>query len=228
MSINLDTSIEWFKSKIGKVTYSMIGKRDGSDGTGDCSGMVVTALVKGGASSPGWLLNTEYMHDWLLSNDFELIAFNKSWDMKKGDIVILGLKGQSNGAAGHTFMAVDGTNAIDCAWYGSTTVNAVRIRNENVQPYSMGFYVYRLRTKSTSKPKVNPNYWDTAGRIEVLKDVPTYNKNFTKQDPNWKLKKGTVIDTSGIVITSSGSTHARVGENPNLFVTLSKEYVKRF
>ena len=81
---------------------------------------------------------------------------------------------------------------------------------------------------NTSKPKVNPNYWDTAGRIEVLKDVPTYNKNFTKQDPNWKLKKGTVIDTSGIVVTSSGSTHARVGENPNLFVTLSKEYVKRF
>lgn len=82
--------------------------------------------------------------------------------------------------------------------------------------------------KSVTKPKVNPNYWDTAGRIEVLKDVPTYNKDFTKKDSNWKLKKGTVIDTSGIVITSSGSTHARVGENPNLFVTLSKEFVKRF
>ena len=159
MSINLDTSIEWFKSKVGKVTYSMTGKRDGSDGTGDCSGMVVTALVKGGASNPGWLLNTEYMHDWLLSNNFELIAFNKSWEMKKGDVVILGLKGQSSGAAGHTFMAVNETNAIDCAWYGSTTVNAVRIRNENVQPYSMGFYVYRLKTNNSVKPivPIQPN-----------------------------------------------------------------------
>lgn len=64
---------------------------------------------------------------------------------EKGDVVILGLKGQSGGAAGHTFMAVDGTNAIDCAWYGSTTVNAVRVRNENVQPYSMGLMFIELK-----------------------------------------------------------------------------------
>ncbi|MDT2781376.1 peptidoglycan amidohydrolase family protein [Vagococcus fluvialis] len=165
MSINLDKSIEWFKSMSG-TTYSMTGNRDGSDGTGDCSGMVVTALMKGGASNPGWLLNTDSMHDWLIRIGFELIAFNKSWDMKKGDVVILGLKGQSGGAAGHTFMAVDGTNAIDCAWYDSTTVNAVRVRNENVQPYSMGFYVYRLKTDNIEKP-VEPS------KPEINKPNPT-------------------------------------------------------
>ncbi len=165
MSINLDKSIQWFKSMSG-TTYSMSGSRNGSDGTGDCSGMVVTALMKGGAPNPGWLLNTDSMHDWLLRIGFELIAFNKSWNMKKGDVVILGLKGQSGGAAGHTFMAVDGTNAIDCAWYGSTSVNAVRVRNENVQPYSMGFYVYRLKNNNevpskpeTSKPQPAPSGW---------------------------------------------------------------------
>lgn len=79
-----------------------------------------------------------------------------------------------------------------------------------------------------TKPKVKSNYWNTAGRIELLKDTPTWNKNFTKKDQNWFFKKGSVIDTSGIVITSTGSTHARVGTNPNLMITLNKEYVKRF
>lgn len=156
MAINLDKSIEWFKSKVGKVTYSMTGSRNGSDGTGDCSGMVVTALMDGGAPDPGWLLNTDSMHNWLLKCGFELIAFNKSWDMKKGDVVILGLKEQSGGAAGHTFMAVDGTNVIDCAWYGSSYVNAVRIRNENAQPYSMGFYVYRLKNSNVDTSPITP------------------------------------------------------------------------
>lgn len=81
---------------------------------------------------------------------------------------------------------------------------------------------------TVNKPKVKDNYWNTAGRIELLKDTPTWNKDFTKKDPNWFFKKGSVIDTSGIVIISSGSTQARVGTNPNLMITLSKEYVKRF
>lgn len=81
---------------------------------------------------------------------------------------------------------------------------------------------------TVNKPKVKANYWNTAGRIELLKDTPTWNKDFTKKDQNWFFKKGSVIDTSGIVITSSGSTHARVGTNPNLMITLDKSYVKRF
>lgn len=81
---------------------------------------------------------------------------------------------------------------------------------------------------TVSKPKVKSNYWNTAGRIELLKDTPTWNKDFTKKDPNWFFKKGSVIDTSGIVIMPNGDTHARVGTNPNLMITLNKEYVKRF
>lgn len=154
MAINIDKAISWFKSMSG-TRYSMNGSRNGSDGTGDCSGMVVTALYKGGASKPAWLYNTDSMHDWLIANGFELIAFNKSWNMQKGDVIILGLKGQSTGAAGHTALAVDGKNIIDCAWYGSSSVNAVRVRNENQLPYSMGFYVYRLkkRTSTVNKPQ---------------------------------------------------------------------------
>lgn len=81
---------------------------------------------------------------------------------------------------------------------------------------------------TVNKPKVKANYWNTAGRIELLKDTPTWNKDFTKKDPNWFFKKGSVIDTSGIVIMPNGNTHARVGQNPNLMITLDKSYVKRF
>lgn len=159
MAVNMDKAINWFKSKVGKVTYSMSGSRNGSDGTGDCSGMVVTALYNGGASKPSWLYNTDSMHDYLIANGFQLISFNKSWNMQKGDVIITGLKGQSTGAAGHTAIAVDGNNIIDCAWYGSTAVNAVRIHSETDMPYHVGFYVYRLKNggnTTAAKPKPTP------------------------------------------------------------------------
>lgn len=162
MAVNMDKAINWFKSKVGKVTYSMSGSRNGSDGTGDCSGMVVTALYNGGASKPAWLYNTDSMHDYLIANGFELVAFNKSWNMQKGDVIITGLKGQSTGAAGHTAIAVDGNNIIDCAWYGSTAVNAVRVHSETDMPYygsDIAFYVYRLKndgSETAVKPKPTP------------------------------------------------------------------------
>lgn len=85
-----------------------------------------------------------------------------------------------------------------------------------------------LKPLKPLKPKPNAKHWNTAGRIEILKDTPTWNKDFTKKDPNWFFKKGSVIDTSGIVIMPNGNTHARVGQNPNLMITLDKSYVKRF
>lgn len=175
MAVNMDKAINWFKTKVGKVTYSMSGSRNGSDGTGDCSGMVVTALYNGGASKPSWLYNTDSMHDYLIANGFQLVAFNKSWNMQKGDVIITGLKGQSGGASGHTAIAVDGNNIIDCAWYGSTAVNAVRIHSETDMPYHVGFYVYRLKNggnttaakpkPETSKPSVNDSikWYDEKG-----------------------------------------------------------------
>lgn len=183
MAINLDKAIQWFKGMSG-TTYSMTGARNGSDGTGDCSGMVVTALMKGGATKASWLYNTDSMHQYLLDNQFELISFNKEWKMQKGDVVILGIKGQSGGAAGHTFIAVDNVNAIDCAWYGSSTVNAVRIRPESVQPYGMGYYVYRLKNSNKT----------TSGTV----NKPTPKPKPSKPNNNgWYLEKGTFKSDNG-------------------------------
>ena len=226
MAINIDKAISWFKSMSG-TRYSMSGSRNGSDGTGDCSGMLVTALYKGGASKPAWLYNTDSMHDWLIANGFELIAFNKSWNMQKGDVIILGLKGQSTGAAGHTALAIDGTNIIDCAWYGSSSVNAVRVRNENQLPYSMGFYVYRLKKGSTtvSKPQ-EKNYYQSGNYFVALQDLKTYNRDFSKVDNTWEFKKGSKFAVREIVKMPNGATHAQVAGLGNTYVTLAKSHVK--
>lgn len=157
MTVNINKAISWFESMKG-TRYSMNGSRNGSDGTGDCSGMVVTALYKGGASKPAWLYNTDSMAPWLEKNGFKLIATNKEWNMQRGDVIIWGRQGASGGAAGHTAIAVNGRDMIDCAWYGSSSVNAVRIRPESQGPYNMGWRVYRLSGgASTPAPKPSTN-----------------------------------------------------------------------
>lgn len=145
MAINIETAINnMYTLKNHGIRYSMTGSRTGADGTGDCSGTIYDSLRKAGASNAGWVLNTDSMHSWLIKNGFELIATNKEWPMKRGDIVILGKKGASGGAAGHVFLAVDGTNAIHCTWKNSSA-NGVYVDNEATMPYSMGWYVYRLK-----------------------------------------------------------------------------------
>lgn len=150
MAINIETAINnMYALKNRGIRYSMTGSRTGADGTGDCSGTIYDSLRKAGASNAGWILNTDSMHSWLIKNGFELIAENREWPMKRGDIVILGKKGASGGAAGHVFLAVDGTNAIHCTWKNASA-NGVYVDNEATMPYSMGWYVYRLRGGSVS------------------------------------------------------------------------------
>lgn len=80
---------------------------------------------------------------------------------------------------------------------------------------------------TVSKPKVKSNYYDTAGKLQILKRTQCYNEDWSKADPNWIFEKGTIIDTQDIQITSGGSTHARVGYQPNTWITLCKDNVKR-
>lgn len=149
--VNIDTTIGNMYELMRRATrYSMYGSRIGSDGTADCSGALYDSLRKGGASNAGWILNTDSMHAWLVQNGFKLIAQNQSWSMKRGDVIIFGLRGSSGGAAGHVVIAIDGSNVIHCNY----SANGVSVNNENTLPYSMGFYVYRL--ESGSSPAVVP------------------------------------------------------------------------
>lgn len=142
MAVNIEAAINYmYKLKNDGVTYSMSGSRIGTDGTADCSGAVYISLVKGGAKPYSYPVNTESEHAWLIANGFDLIAFNKSWQMQRGDVLIFGIKGRSAGAGGHTAIAVDHNNVIHCN-YG---YNGVTVNPESTMPYSMGFYVYRYK-----------------------------------------------------------------------------------
>lgn len=154
MAINIDVVIDYmYGLRARNIRYSMKYSRTGADGTGDCSGTIYAGLRKAGASDAGWVLNTDSMHDWLLKNGFRLIAHNKEWNAKRGDIAIFGEKGKSGGAAGHVVIFISNTQIIHCTWK-SDAVNGVFVENEATAcPYSMGWYVYRLdQQQATQQP----------------------------------------------------------------------------
>lgn len=158
VKINIETSIGFMDGLRQRgIRYSMTGARDGSDGTGDCSGTIVRSIEKAGASKPAWLYNTDSMHAWLVRNGYKLIADNKSWTAKRGDIVIFGKKGASGGAAGHVVEFISNTQIIHCT-YKNPQMNGVYVDNEATTcPYFMGWYVYRNDNIDTSKPIEVPN-----------------------------------------------------------------------
>ena len=150
MAINLETSIRWMSDRVGKVTYSM-DFRNGPNSY-DCSSAVYYALMSAGAVSAGWAVNTEYEHDWLIKNGYQLIAENVDWNAKRGDVFIWGKRGQSVGAGGHTGIFVDPDNIIHCNYAN----NSITINNYNQTAAASGWmycYVYRLKSGASPQEK---------------------------------------------------------------------------
>ncbi|HEN1010907.1 peptidoglycan amidohydrolase family protein [Streptococcus agalactiae] len=148
MTVDTEKAIVWMQNKKGCVSYSM-DYRNGPNSY-DCSSSVCSALIYAGASNPGWLLNTEYMHDWLVQNGYQLISENDGWDSQRGDIFIWGQRGASAGAGGHTGMFVDADNIIHCNYAN----NNITINNYNETAAASGWmysYAYRY-TGSQSQP----------------------------------------------------------------------------
>jgi len=75
-------------SRRGLITYSMFGSRNGSDGTGDCSGIMSQALKEAGIPIQG-LPSTVTLGQQLANNGFYRVARNESWDALTGDIVLI-------------------------------------------------------------------------------------------------------------------------------------------
>lgn len=151
MTVDTEKAIAWMGLKEGRVSYSM-DYRNGPDSY-DCSSAICSALIYAGASNPGWLLNTEYMHDWLVQNGYELIAENEDWDSQRADIAIWGLRGQSAGAGGHVVMFIDADNIIHCNYAN----NNITIDNYNQTAAASGWmysYVYRY-TGAKAQPATN-------------------------------------------------------------------------
>lgn len=150
MGINTETAIAWMSARQGKVSYSM-DYRDGPNSY-DCSSSVYYALKSAGASSAGWAVNTEYMHDWLIKNGYQLIAENVDWNAVRGDIAIWGMRGHSSGAGGHVVMFIDPENIIHCNWAN----NGITVNNYNQTAAASGWmycYVYRLKSGASTQGK---------------------------------------------------------------------------
>ena len=100
----------------GEISYSMFGSRDGSDGTGDCSGIMTRVLKEAGIPIQG-LPSTVTLGKQLANNGFYRVSVNQNWDAITGDIVMMSWgadMSQSGGAGGHVGVMMDDTYFISC------------------------------------------------------------------------------------------------------------------
>ncbi|WAM37820.1 peptidoglycan amidohydrolase family protein [Leuconostoc pseudomesenteroides] len=117
MAIDLNKLVAWFDNHKGKLTYSMTGSRNGSDGTADCSGSVTQAVYEAGASKYAYLYNTVTLGGYLQANGFKRISVNQTWDAKRGDVILMSFgndMASSGGAGGHTGVMKSATQFISC------------------------------------------------------------------------------------------------------------------
>ena len=80
--------INWFINRRGKLTYSMLGSRNGLDGTADCSGAISQALKESGIPIQG-LPTTVTLGQQLAKNGFYRVSRNEDWVAVTGDIVMM-------------------------------------------------------------------------------------------------------------------------------------------
>ena len=135
--------VNWFINHRGKLTYSMYGSRNGSDGTADCSGAVSQALKEAGFSIHG-LPSTVTLGSQLAKNGFYRVSKNTDWDSITGDIVMMSWGNDmstSGGAGGHVGVMIDSNNFISCDY---STQGA---RGQAINTYPWNDYYYRNKPK---------------------------------------------------------------------------------
>lgn len=115
MSVQQST-VNWFIARRGRLTYSMLGSRNGADGTADCSGSISQALKEAGINIIG-LPSTVTLGQQLANNGFYRVSINQDWDAQTGDIVLMSWGADmstSGGAGGHVGAMIDDTYFISC------------------------------------------------------------------------------------------------------------------
>jgi hypothetical protein len=114
MSFNNKKVKDWFYLFKGKLTYSMTGSRNGTDGTADCSGAMSSALNYAGAKYQ--LNNTQTIGSYLYSLGYRLVqstAIVNENTAITDDIVIMSEYNvsDSSGSGGHIGI-IDGSNFV--------------------------------------------------------------------------------------------------------------------
>ena len=119
--MNTDILINWFESRRGKLTYSMYGSRNGSDGTADCSGSISQALKEAGIPING-LPSTVTLGTQLAQNGFIRVSKNTDWTAQRGDIVLMSWgsdMSESGGSGGHVGVMEDADTFISVDYWTS-------------------------------------------------------------------------------------------------------------
>lgn len=167
MAINIEVGLSAIQKYVNNSRYSMYGSRFYTDGTCDCSGAVYWMLRQSGGYNYGYIPSTETLHDYLTKLGYAKIAENTDFPMQRGDVIIWGRKGYSAGAGGHTGIALDNQNWVECtAWKNSTI-----IANHDQRWVMAGcpyFYAYRLKTQS-NKPNPTPSKPSTSAPTQIKK-----------------------------------------------------------
>lgn len=108
--------VNGFISRRGLITYSMLGSRNGADGTGDCSGIMSQVLKEAGIPIQG-LPSTVTLGQQLANNGFYRVSRNQPWDAQPADIILMSWGADmstSGGAGGHVGAMIDDTYFISC------------------------------------------------------------------------------------------------------------------
>lgn len=136
----IEKMIKWFRDREGNVTYSMINRT--GDKSFDCSSSLYYAICYAMNLEVKYPFSTETEHEFLLTNGFEKIADNEIWQSERGDIFILGRKGFSSGAGGHTGIYLDKDRIIHCNYLA----NGISVDKDSVLDWdNYGWYGYRLK-----------------------------------------------------------------------------------
>ncbi|MGM0215646.1 peptidoglycan amidohydrolase family protein [Enterococcus sp. AZ109] len=151
---DINKFINWFKTREGKVTYSMANRL--GPNSYDCSSAVFYALIEAGFLPAGtWPGNTESLY--ALEGNL-LTPINRS-QVQAGDIFVAGIKGGSLGADGHTGVALSNNMIIHCNYAGNG-INTTGISN-NTTYYPCHWY--RLNGVTTTNSSSN----NTTTKIET-------------------------------------------------------------
>lgn len=198
--MNHNTIIEHFENlRNRKISYSMYGSRTGTDGTGDCSGVLYGALVKGGGNTEKYPPSTETLHAYLLKNGYQLHVENREWSPQRGDIFIWGKKGQSAFSGGHTGIFVNNENVIHCNASG----NGVTVDDYSIIYFNSGrmyFYCYRQKRNSSNNTTQNLGGKLKMKNYTLSGPVKLMTKPSDKSSLIAQMRKGDVIKFDNIIV----------------------------
>ena len=142
---SVETVINWFRARQGKVTYSM-NSRLGPNSY-DCSSAVYFALIEAGFLSKGTGIgNTETLYNL----EGSLLQPISRKEAQRGDIFISGGKGTSSGANGHTGVFLSNSSIIHCN-YGSNGISETS--TEGGWMGGPPTDCYRIKGATTEKPE---------------------------------------------------------------------------